>query len=213
MGNLKRKLASFIAVFSLSTFVILLPSFLKIDHLSNFDILVSKNISGLWSPTLTSFFIIVTEIGNINLLLPLSLLIFIFLVYRNYIYESVVFVLSTIGGAISVFILKELTKIPRLEVSLVHESSFSFPSGHTTMATIFFLVIGYIVRDHIENFRERMFFETACMVLVILVGFSRIYLGVHRPTEVVAGFILGVFSVSASISIGHYFGRRFFRGN
>lgn len=203
MGNLKRGLAGFITVFSFLAFIILLPSIFKIEQLSNFDLFVSSNVSKLWSPGLTSFFIAVTQIGNIGLLLPISFVLFIFLIYKNDFYESFILALSTFGGAVSVLFLKELTKIPRLDAGLIHEASFSFPSGHATMTTVFFLTIGYILRDRIKNLPLKMLFEVMCISLVILVGLSRIYLGVHRPTEVAAGFLLGTFCVSISIVVGH----------
>lgn len=208
MKIIQKRPAIFIAALSLLTFLVLLPSVLKIDHISDFDLLVETKIASMWSPTLVSFFLVVTQLGNIFFLLPLSLILFLFLLSKKHMYESYLLLLSMFTGALFVLILKELTKIPRLASGLVTENSFSFPSGHTTLTTIFFLMLGYLLRHHIKNPVTRFIFEAFCVAVVVLVGLSRIYLNVHRPSEVVAGFLLGVFCVSISTIICHKFCNR-----
>lgn len=205
MGKLKKNLAIFIAIFSLLAFIVFLPSVFKINTFSDFDLLISENVSHFWSDGLTTFFLTITGLGNIFVLLALSIILLLLLISRRRFYESFVLLSSILAGSLSVMIFKEFTKVPRLENSLIEELSFSFPSGHTAMTTIFFLTLGYLLRDRIKNLTTRLVFEVVCVCIIVLVGFSRIYLGVHRPTEVVAGFLLGTFCVSLSIVLGHIF--------
>lgn len=203
MGNFKKHSAIFIAIFSLVTFIVLLPSILSIDHISGLDLFVENSMPSLWSPELISFFLFITQIGNISVLLPLSVALFLFLAIKRHVYESYLFATAMFLGTFLVLALKELTKIPRLANALVTENSFSFPSAHTAMTTIFFLTLGYIFGHRIKNSAARFIFEAVCVSVIALVGFSRIYLSVHRPSEVFAGFLLGVFCVSISTILCH----------
>jgi hypothetical protein len=99
MGNFKKHSAIFIAIFSLVTFIVLLPSILVIDHISNFDLFFENNIPIFWSPTLISFFLVVTEMGSISFLLPLFVLLFLFLILKKYVYETYLFVIAAFSAS------------------------------------------------------------------------------------------------------------------
>lgn len=80
---------------------------------------------------------------------------------------------------------------------LVHETSYSFPSGHSMNSAVMYPVIAYFLIKHVPFFTKRKRAVTVFTgVLVILIGFSRIYLGAHFPTDVLAGFSLGLCLVS-----------------
>ncbi|SHI80286.1 phosphatase PAP2 family protein [Wenxinia saemankumensis] len=70
-------------------------------------------------------------------------------------------------------------------------SSASFPSGHTLMATVVWLTLGLLVARRVERRRERGFVLTIAVCIALAVGISRVYLGVHWPTDVLAGWALG----------------------
>ena len=86
-------------------------------------------------------------------------------------------------------------------------SSTSFPSGHATEATAFFLVVAFVlVRDsHARS--VRLLVPVTAIVIIAAVALSRVYLGVHYPTDVVAGMLLGggwgVLTVMAFSASGH----------
>lgn len=203
MSNVKKHSAAFIATFSFAAFLVLLPSISTFDHISNLDMLVEHMVPSFWSPALVLLFFAITEIGSISVLLPLSTILFLLLVLKKHTCESYLFGIAMSLGVILVLVLKEITRIPRLASGLAYESSFSFPSAHATMTAIFFLTLGYIFAHHIKNVTARTIFEVFCVSIIILVGFSRIYLSVHRPSEVFAGFLLGAFCVSISTLISH----------
>lgn len=98
-----------------------------------------------------------------------------------------------IGVAINSLI-KIIIRRPRPSVTMPfsYENSFSFPSGHTMMSTIFYGLIIYYVYKNIKNKRLKYFLVSVLSLITIMVGISRIYLGVHYATDVVAAYILGI---------------------
>jgi undecaprenyl-diphosphatase len=101
--------------------------------------------------------------------------------------------LSIIGGAILVSLLKFGFARPRPELvsHLVNVNAFSFPSGHATMAAVTFLTLGVLLARVQTRRRMKLYVLTVASVLVLLVGLTRVYLGVHWPTDVLAGWCIG----------------------
>lgn len=86
-------------------------------------------------------------------------------------------------------IIKIIIKRPRPEVfQMVVEKTYSFPSGHTMAATIFLLIFGNFLK---EKFKDNKHFITIIQVLlIVLIGVSRIYLGVHYFTDIIGAILL-----------------------
>jgi membrane-associated phospholipid phosphatase len=87
--------------------------------------------------------------------------------------------------------------------------SFSFPSGHATGAMAVYGFFAYVLARDLQSLRERFEIIYWTLMLVLLIGFSRILLGVHYFTDVAAGFLVGLFWLLAGITIGEWrLGRR-----
>ncbi len=80
---------------------------------------------------------------------------------------------------------------PDLVEHLTHATSSSFPSGHATQAAVAFLTLGALMARSQPDRRLKTLILSGAILLTILVGISRIYLGVHWPTDVLAGWCLG----------------------
>ena len=76
--------------------------------------------------------------------------------------------------------------------ALLMSSGFSFPSGHTTVVTVFYGLIIYFLAKSKLNWKLKKVGIFLASALIILVGVSRIYLGVHWPSDVFVGWILGL---------------------
>lgn len=86
-------------------------------------------------------------------------------------------------------IIKVIIKRPRPEVlQMVSEKTYSFPSGHTMAATIFLIIFGSFLKEKYKD--NKRFITTIQVLLIILTGVSRIYLGVHYFTDIVGAIIL-----------------------
>jgi undecaprenyl-diphosphatase len=169
--------------------------------LSGLDDLILEKMPLVWNPILTKIMLVVTNIASPLSLIPLSILFYIYLVLKKRYYFDAVFIFSMIGGLVVQTVLKIIIHIPRPLDPLVLVSGWSFPSGHTTMAAIFFLLVVYSLKDLIKDNFIRALFVTCGVSIPLLVGFSRMYLAAHRLSEVVAGFLLGIFCVTFFILI------------
>jgi undecaprenyl-diphosphatase len=101
--------------------------------------------------------------------------------------------LSIVGGAIVVSLLKFGFARPRPELvsHLVNVNSFSFPSGHAAMAAVTYLTLGALLARVQKRPLMKLYVLAVASILVLLVGFTRVYLGVHWPTDVLAGWCIG----------------------
>lgn len=119
---------------------------------------------------------------------------------RKHFWDMLLVPISLIGGIILNSALKLLFHRQRPELPhLVRVSGLSFPSGHAMMSFIFYGLLIFLMW---ANFRGRFFkgFLTAIFtILIVAIGISRIYLGVHFPSDVVAGFAAGSFWLVACI--------------
>jgi undecaprenyl-diphosphatase len=103
-------------------------------------------------------------------------------------------VAATVGGLLLSTLLKERFHRPRPEVvphkSLVMTSSF--PSGHSLNSAVVYLTLGSILAGLVERRRLTVYFFGVAVLLTLLVGVSRVYVGVHYPTDVLAGWCAGL---------------------
>jgi len=84
------------------------------------------------------------------------------------------------------------------------EKSFSFPSGHATIAVALFGFLSYIIIREYQSWRVKVNIFFTTLLLIILIGFSRIYLGVHYVSDVWEGYLLGALWLIIGISISQY---------
>ncbi len=102
--------------------------------------------------------------------------------------------LTVFGGMLLNFLLKHVFVRPRpyFENPLLTLTSYSFPSGHTMMATVFYGTLCTLIVSHGISWRWRMLAVAAAGIMILLVGFSRIYLGAHYLSDVLAAIAEGL---------------------
>ena len=102
--------------------------------------------------------------------------------------------IAIIGAGIIIQAVKLFIKRPRPSffAPLLHESGFSFPSGHSLIAMVVYGLLGYFVLHLVHGFAAKLAVRILTVLLVVSIGVSRVYVGVHYPTDVLAGWIAGV---------------------
>ncbi|MBI1295686.1 phosphatase PAP2 family protein [bacterium] len=134
-----------------------------------------------------------TALGGATILFLLSFSIVIYLMLQRRLGAMTFVIAAVVGGAVMSLILKELFGRPRpdLVTHLSYVTTSSFPSGHSMLAAVTYLTLGALLaRIHAAR-RIKAFFLIVAVVLTVLVGFSRVYLGVHWPTDVLGGWTVG----------------------
>jgi undecaprenyl-diphosphatase len=102
--------------------------------------------------------------------------------------------LAVIGGTIVTFALKDVFDRPRPQLVphiLVEVSSYSFPSGHAMGSAIVYLTLGAMLTESAPKWRLKAYVMGVAVFLTLLIGSTRVFLGVHYPTDVLAGWALG----------------------
>ncbi len=164
-----------------------------IEIITQFDLLVNKQAALIHNPVLTKIMLVITNIGGTACMVTLSILVFAFLAYKKRWRHALLFSVSMAGALILELLLKILVHRQRPENSLVQTSGYAFPSGHATVALVFFSLLIYLFKDDIKKELLKHVFIISSIFLALLIGFSRIYLNVHWLTDVIGGFALGLF--------------------
>jgi membrane-associated phospholipid phosphatase len=173
-----------------------------LDSVREHDVLVTRDqaVANWFHGNGTAFgdrvFVIVSAIGS-----PMAMAV-LFAAAVLYLWRAkqrtllVAWVLSYVGGTVLDGVMKDIVRRPRPEFAakFLHYSSWSFPSGHSMGSLIGFAMLAYtIIRVFkIESLLARIGIWAGAIVMIALVGYSRIYLGVHYLSDVVAGYTLGV---------------------
>ena len=142
---------------------------------------------------LESSMIDITALGGTTVLTLVSMLAISFLLLRGRWRQALLAAFATGAGAIMGKLLKSLFARPRPEVvpHLVEVTSLSFPSGHSLNSAIVYLTLAVLLARSFEERRLRAYTIVVAVLLVLTIGFSRVYLGVHFPSDVLAGWSIG----------------------
>ncbi len=154
---------------------------------------------------------IVTTLGYYWMILPLLAILAYAFYRRGRKVSAALLVISTGGGLVLTTTLKTVFQRSRPELfdSGYTASFYSFPSIHATLAVGFYGTLGLLLAWRLTGFR-RWAVAVLGIVLVLLIGFSRLYLGVHYPTDVLAGFLVAPLWISF-IGLSYFLWRTFRR--
>ncbi len=162
------------------------------NFLSIFDTPVQAAIISLRSNWLTKFFLTITKLGDAKGVITVLLLAILILLFIKKRLETVVIMLSVIGGHLLIESLKLLFQRPRPAITwLTFASGYSFPSGHSLITVAFYGLIALLLFKHLKPSYLKKILIILFLLIPFIVGISRIYLGVHYPTDVLAGWFSG----------------------
>jgi undecaprenyl-diphosphatase len=162
------------------------------EHLTLLDQSSYALVQELRHPASDTFFLVVTSLGNWPVLLMVGALTLLWLILNNRDVSAVILVAGIAGGEVLVFVLKVLFQRPRPVpfFAALHLDSASFPSGHAFVGLVFYGLIVYMLLGSTGNLRAKLALVTGGSFFAMTIGLSRIYLGVHWLSDVLAGFAL-----------------------
>ena len=158
------------------------------DLTEGFDRFIYNIITFNKNDILTGFYKFITGFASEIIVAFVSLVFF--LVFKNKKYAFFVFL-----NAVNIVILNMLLKLTFMrdrpyELMIITEDGYSFPSGHAMAALGFYGFIIYLIWHFNLTKKVKIIFTIFISILIILIGFSRIYLGVHYASDVLAGFMI-----------------------
>jgi undecaprenyl-diphosphatase len=135
----------------------------------------------------------ITSLGSTDILGLITLVTVIFLALDGKKHMAYFACASVIGGTAVSNLLKDVFQRARPDIvpHLVYASNTSFPSGHSMMSAVTYLTLGALLARSHERKSLKVFFLLVAAILAFLVGVTRVYLGVHWPTDVLAGWTAG----------------------
>ena len=135
----------------------------------------------------------VTALGSFSVLVLLVTASVVFLLMARQHADSWTMLVSTAGGIAVTLTLKALLARPRPETFLhnVYVSTASFPSGHAMMSAVTYLTLAAFLARELRIRALKMYVMLLALFVSVLVGISRVYLGVHWPSDVLAGWSFG----------------------
>src|SRR5215204_4117036 len=172
------------------------------DPIVRFDRVLDAYLHSLASPPLTTFFLVVTAFGSIETIVLLGVVVAAFFAWgRRWLFLGS-WLAAVAGSAVLNHLLKGLFERPRpyFEHPLLIETSYSFPSGHAMESFVVYGMLSYFAVLALRSWEARVGVVCGAGLLVVLIGLSRMYLGVHYFSDVLAGYAAGGVWLSALVT-------------
>ncbi len=152
----------------------------------------------------------ITALGGLAVVFLVTIFVVLWCLINRYRGNAVYLAVSVSSGVAVAMVLKALYDRPRPQLvrhmTITHTQSF--PSGHAMTAAIVYLTLAVLVMQVTPRRSARLLLLTLAIMLTVLIGVSRVYLGVHYPTDVLAGWALGLVWAAGSYLIAHQIWKR-----
>lgn len=178
-----------ILLISLIILIYIIGNLLQKD-ITKFDNAVYSFIAKFISEPLTDIALIITTLGSAYVILPVCLILIIIFWKKI---EGLAISINLIISFLANQILKRIVARPRpTGYRIIEELGYSFPSGHSMVSMAFYGLLIYLIYRKVKNPYIKWFSCILLTILIFLIGLSRIYLGVHYASDVIAGFCISL---------------------
>ena len=173
------------------------------DKLTSFDESIHSFIISFESTFLTNVFKTITFLSSPIFLIILSILLF-------FIFKNKKFGILSLCNLVFIVLLNQLLKFiferPRpTNWMLIEESGYSFPSGHAMVSAAFYGILIYLIWQTNIDKKYKKIWTIVLSILILLIGLSRIYLGVHYASDIIAGFTISLSYVIIATTLINYY--------
>ena len=168
-------------------------------YLDGFDDAVRYRVYSMRSDKLTVFWKFITHSGDRYVVILLGVILLLKKSLREK--YGVKFAIAALSSTALYQIMKYIFQRPRpdLALRLIEQGGYSFPSGHSMNCLVSYGILIYLLLRYCENRRLAKLLSFGLGLLTILIGFSRVYVGVHYPTDIIGGWSLGIAVLVAMI--------------
>lgn len=174
--------------------------------ISNYDVLGIDTVIREWAygqrtPVLNKILIGITYLGNWQTIVSLGLVLLAYPGTRKNI--GMPFAVTAVSSTVIYKAAKSIFQRPRpeLAVRIIKEGGYSFPSGHSMNCLVIYGMLIYLTRRYCRNKRIANIITVVLSLLILAIGCSRVYVGVHFPTDILGGWSLGIAVLTTAIII------------
>lgn len=170
-------------------------------HILAFDSTIISFVQGLETPSLTAIMKLFTFIGSADSILVIALIVMFFLyIVLHHRSELVFFIIVIIGAGYLNGILKSFFHRARPDLHrLIEIGGYSFPSGHAMSAMAVYGALAFLLWRHISTRFGRSLLIIFSTIMIFMIGISRVYLGVHYPSDIIGGYFASGFWLATAI--------------
>ncbi len=201
-SGLMLSILSLVVFYAVSSFVGTAVDIFIIGNVLSADSSLANLLAAFRNPLLAKIFLWITLLGNwrlVAVMMLAALILFWLWNKKNYIAP---FLISIGGGFVTGAVGKYIWQRPRpLEVAVYMEKSWSFPSGHAILAVTLYGFLIYFFWKHLARWKNKIDVLFFGLLIIIFIGFSRLYLGVHYLSDVWAGYMVGLFWLTVGIGL------------
>ena len=195
---------AFVYVFALFAGVV--EDLITSDPIVAADIRIANLFFVFRTHKLTNIFTWITLLGKSQVVLCfIAISVTLFWLWRKKYYILSLFI-AVVGSEAFTCLGKLAFHRPRPELAVYLEHSFSFPSGHATIAVAFYGFVGYVLIRLVQSWNRKVNILFTTILIIIAIGFSRVYLGVHYISDVWCGFLVGAMWLIIAISFSEWVG-------
>ncbi len=189
-GLIKKTYKGIIVFICLVLFVAILEDVLEEEMLNIDKLVYTFVVLNFRTEILTKVMYVITQFGAPIILITTTIAILI--LYKNK-KTGILIIANLVISTLLNYLLKNIIQRPRPKgYRLIEESGYSFPSGHSMVSMAFYGFLIYLIWNNMKNKTAKYILCSVLTVLMLSIGFSRIYLGVHYASDVIAGFLVSI---------------------
>ena len=191
MKNNKLKIYGLIIFIAILVFIGVAVG-VQTGYLDGFDDAVRYRVYSMRSDKLTVFWRFITHSGDRYVVILLGVILLLMKSLREK--YGFKFAIAALSSTALYQIMKYIFQRPRpdLALRLIEQGGYSFPSGHSMNCLVSYGILIYLLLKYCENRRLAKILSVGLGLLIVLIGFSRVYVGVHYPTDIIGGWSLGI---------------------